>query len=194
HYGHHRRRPPRRGSLVARVREAALMGGRSSEHEVSLESARSVLEGLDPGRYETVTVEIGRDGRWALGPGSHAELEQDERPAMETLPVPTSRVPETLAGVDVVFPVLHGPFGEDGTVQGLLELADVPYVGAGVLGSALCMDKDLFKAVLRDAGIPVTENITLRVGDAPRNPFEYPCFIKPARLGSSVGITKAHDD
>jgi D-alanine-D-alanine ligase len=94
----------------------------------------------------------------------------------------------------VVFPVLHGPFGEDGTVQGLLELANVPYVGAGVLGSALCMDKDLFKAVLRDHGVPVTENITLRVGDAPRNPFGYPCFVKPARLGSSVGITKAHDD
>jgi D-alanine-D-alanine ligase len=90
--------------------------------------------------------------------------------------------------------VLHGPFGEAGTVQGLLELAGVPYVGAGVLASALCMDKDVFKAVLRDRGIPVTENITLRLGDEPRNPFGYPCFVKPARLGSSVGITKAHDD
>ena len=100
----------------------------------------------------------------------------------------------TLSNVDVVFPVLHGPFGEDGTVQGLLELAGVPYVGAGVLASALCMDKDVFKAVLRDHGIPVTENITLRLGDEPRNPFGYPCFVKPARLGSSVGITKAHDD
>jgi D-alanine-D-alanine ligase len=101
---------------------------------------------------------------------------------------------QLLAGVDVVFPVLHGPFGEDGTVQGLLELAGVPYVGAGVLASALCMDKDVFKAVLRDHGVPVTENITLRIGDEPRNPFGYPCFVKPARLGSSVGITKAHDD
>ena len=90
--------------------------------------------------------------------------------------------------------MLHGPFGEDGTVQGLLELANVPYVGAGVLGSALCMDKDVFKAVLRDRGIPVTENITLRAGDEPRNPFEYPVFVKPARLGSSVGISKAHDE
>jgi D-alanine-D-alanine ligase len=88
--------------------------------------------------------------------------------------------------------VLHGPFGEDGTVQGLLELAGVPYVGAGVLASALCMDKDVFKSVMRDHGIPVTENITLRNGDAARNPFGYPCFVKPARLGSSVGITKAH--
>ena len=94
----------------------------------------------------------------------------------------------------MVFPVLHGPFGEDGTVQGLLELAGVPYVGAGVLASALCMDKDVFKSVLRDHGIPVTENITLRTGDEARNPFGYPCFVKPARLGSSVGITKAHDE
>ena len=90
--------------------------------------------------------------------------------------------------------MLHGPFGEDGTVQGLLELAGVPYVGAGVLASALCMDKDVFKSVMRDHDIPVTENITLRLGDEPRNPFGYPCFVKPARLGSSVGITKAHDD
>jgi D-alanine-D-alanine ligase len=180
---------------VARVRVAVLMGGRSSEHEISLESARSVLDGLDPGRYETVTVEIGRDGRWALGSGSHAELERDGRSAMETLPVPTSRVPETLAGVDVVFPVLHGPFGEDGTVQGLLELADVPYVGAGVTASALCMDKDLFKSVLRDKGIPVTRSVTvLRSQDSVENPFGFPVFIKPARLGSSVGITKARGE
>jgi D-alanine-D-alanine ligase len=96
--------------------------------------------------------------------------------------------------VDVVFPVLHGPFGEDGTVQGLLELAGVPYVGPGVAASALCMDKDLFKAVMRDRGIPVTRNITLREGDLAHTPYGYPVFVKPARLGSSVGITKAHDD
>jgi D-alanine-D-alanine ligase len=94
----------------------------------------------------------------------------------------------------VVLPILHGPFGEDGTVQGLLELADVPYVGSGVLASALCMDKDVFKSVMRDHDIPVTENITLRLGDEPRTPFGYPVFVKPARLGSSVGISKAHDD
>ena len=108
--------------------------------------------------------------------------------------LPGKEIATTLADVDVVFPVLHGPFGEDGTVQGLLELANVPYVGAGVLGSALCMDKDVFKAVLRDRGVPVTENITLRLGDEARNPFGYPVFVKPARLGSSVGITKAHDE
>ena len=180
---------------MARVRVAVLMGGRSSEHEISLASARSVIEALDPARYEAVTVEIGRDGRWALGSASRAELERDWRSAAETLPVPTSRVPETLAGVDVVFPVLHGPFGEDGTVQGLLELADVPYVGAGVTASALCMDKDLFKSVLRDKGIPVTKSVTLlRSQDSLENPFGFPVFVKPARLGSSVGISKARSE
>ena len=169
--------------MSKRTRVAVLLGGRSSEHEISLASARSVLEALDPDRYETVTVEIGRDGRWELGTGSDGSV-------AETLPVPTAKVPATLGEVDVVFPVLHGPFGEDGTVQGLLELAGVPYVGAGVLGSALAMDKDVFKAVMRDRGIPVTRNITLRQGQAPENPFGYPVFVKPARLGSSVGITK----
>lgn len=170
-----------------RVRVAVLLGGRSSEHDISLASARSVMEALDPERYETVGVAIGRDGRWELGTGENGT-------AAETLPVPTSKVPATLGEVDVVFPVLHGPFGEDGTVQGLLELAGVPYVGAGVLGSALAMDKDVFKAVMRDRGIPVTRNVTLRVGDAPENPFGYPVFVKPARLGSSVGISKARDE
>jgi D-alanine-D-alanine ligase len=175
-----------------RVRVAVLMGGRSSEHEISVASARSVLESLDPDRYEPVTVEIGRDGRWELGSGNGRELPAGS--AAETLPVPTSKVPDTLGEVDVVIPVLHGPFGEDGTVQGLLELADVPYVGAGVLGSALAMDKDKFNAVMRDAGIPVTRNITLREGDEVQNPFGYPVFVKPARLGSSVGISKVSSE
>ncbi len=175
--------------MSRRVRVAVLLGGRSSEHDVSLASARSVMEALDPVRYDTVSVAIGRDGRWELGTG-----EDGGRSTAETLPVPTSKVPATLGEVDVVFPVLHGPFGEDGTVQGLLELAGVPYVGAGVLGSALAMDKDVFKAVMRDRNIPVTRNITLRAGDEPRNPFGFPVFVKPARLGSSVGISKARDD
>jgi D-alanine-D-alanine ligase len=175
---------------MSRLRVAVLMGGRSSEHEVSLASARSVLAALDPDRYETVTVEIGRDGRWELASGAPRELEGATSPP-ETLPVlARSDVPATLADVDVVLPVLHGPFGEDGTVQGLLELAGVPYVGAGVTASALCMDKDLFKAVMRDKGVPVTDSRTLRDGDPIENPFGYPVFVKPARLGSSVGITK----
>jgi D-alanine-D-alanine ligase len=169
-----------------RVRVAVVAGGRSSEHEISVASARSVIEALDPDRYEVETIEIGRDGRWALNSG----MKELDRPVAETLPVPTGSPPETLGRVDVVLPILHGPFGEDGTVQGLLELAGVPYVGAGVTASALCMDKDLFKSVCRDKGIPVTRSVTVRNGDRPANPFGYPVFVKPARLGSSVGITK----
>jgi D-alanine-D-alanine ligase len=179
-------------SANGRVRVAVLMGGRSSEHEISLASARSVIAALDPARYDVTTVAIERDGRWELEPSNRLSL--GPASAAETLPVPVEgSVPATLANVDVVLPILHGPFGEDGTVQGLLELAGVPYVGAGVTASALCMDKDLFKAVLRDRGIPVTRSHTLREGDPIENPFGYPVFVKPARLGSSVGITKAHD-
>jgi D-alanine-D-alanine ligase len=163
-----------------------LAGGRSSEHDISLASARSVLEGLDPERFDVVTVAIGRDGRWELGTGGGS--------VAETLPVPAANAPATLGEVDVVLPILHGPFGEDGTVQGLLELADVAYVGAGVAASALCMDKDLFKKVLRDSGIAVAKHVALREGDPVENPFGFPCFVKPARLGSSVGISKAHDE
>jgi D-alanine-D-alanine ligase len=173
-------------------RIAVILGGRSSENPISLASGASVIEALERTGNEVVTVQIDRAGRWQLGTGTGSGTGTKAIEAAGRLP--GKEVATTLSGVDVVFPVLHGPFGEDGTVQGLLELANVPYVGAGVLGSALCMDKDLFKAVLRDHGVPVTENITLRPGDAPRNPFGYPCFVKPARLGSSVGITKAHDD
>ena len=184
--------------MSRRIRVAVLAGGRSSEHDISLASARSVLEALDPERYEAVTVAIGRDGRWELGPGQSRHAlgpGPDARPA-ETLPIPTTTdsAPATLANVDVVLPILHGPFGEDGTVQGLLELADVPYVGAGVAASSLCMDKDLFKKVMRDSGIAVAEHLALRLGDEIANPFGYPVFVKPARLGSSVGISKVHDE
>jgi D-alanine-D-alanine ligase len=191
-----------------------LAGGRSSEHEISLASARSVVEALDPEQYEVVGLEIDRGGHWALpsgvpsgketqslpaggeSPKPEPEPDPDQEPAsvVETLPMPAASAPETLAAVDVVLPILHGPFGEDGTVQGLLELAGVPYVGAGVAASALCMDKDLFKAVLRDRGIAVARNVTLRAGDEPANPFGYPVFVKPARLGSSVGITKVYSE
>ena len=170
---------------MPKLRVAVLAGGRSSEHEISLASARSVLESLDPDSYDVVTVAIGRDGRWELGSGDGS--------VAETLPVPAANAPAALGAVDVVLPILHGPFGEDGTVQGLLELAGVPYVGAGVAASALCMDKDLFKKVLRDSGIAVARHVALRIGDAVENAFGYPCFVKPARLGSSVGITKVHD-
>jgi D-alanine-D-alanine ligase len=176
-------------------RIAVILGGRSSENAISLASAASVIDALAASGNEVVPVQIDRSGRWQL-PGRETRERGSGTEPGSALPqrLPPREVATTLADVDVVFPVLHGPFGEDGTVQGLLELAGVPYVGAGVLASALCMDKDVFKSVMRDHGIPVTENVTLRLGDEPRNPFGYPCFVKPARLGSSVGITKAHDD
>ena len=178
------------------------MGGRSSEHEISVASARSVVEGLREAGYDPVPIEISREGRWAL-PSAQAALDSRAgSPATRIGRRALRRPAAPMAGddtapfgaVDVVFPVLHGPFGEDGTVQGLLELADVAYVGPGVAASALAMDKDLFKAVMRDKRHP---------GDAKRHrarraratgsssPFELPVVIKPARLGSSVGITLA---
>ncbi|MGE5274464.1 MAG: D-alanine--D-alanine ligase family protein [Verrucomicrobiota bacterium] len=181
-----------------RRRVAVLMGGRSSEHPISIASARSVIDALDPERYEVLTIEIDHEGQWALGSGpnpkplgSGTEILSDR----SQLPVPAAsgEVAATLAGVEVVLPILHGPYGEDGRLQGLLEMAGVPYVGADHAASALCMDKDLFKAIMRDQGIPVTRNVTLRDGAPAQNPFGYPVFVKPARLGSSVGITKAHD-
>jgi len=194
--------------MSRKPRVAVILGGRSSEHDISVASAESVVEALDGAGYETVKVEIDREGRWALGTSNTAPLDPaaarelareasdtvslgSEAPG-ETLPVPASdgAVPATLASVDVVLPIVHGPFGEDGTVQGLLELAGVPYVGPGVAASAVCMDKDLFKKVLRDSGIPVARHHAIRLGQAIANPFGYPVFVKPARLGSSVGITK----
>ena len=181
-------------------RVAVILGGRSSEHEISLASGRSVLDALDPERYEVITVEIGRDGRWALGRGSapaqigRAQAQGTDPGAgpAETLPVQTSSdgVLPALASVEVVIPVLHGPFGEDGTVQGLLALADCPFVGADHAASAICMDKDVTKRLLRASGIPVARSVTLRRSDTIDHPFDYPVFVKPARLGSSVGISK----
>jgi D-alanine-D-alanine ligase len=176
-----------------RRRVALLAGGRSSEHDISLASARSVLSALDPERYDVVAINIGRDGQWQLESGLQQIVTSVGVGA--SLPVPaTDATPAVLGSVDVVLPILHGPFGEDGTVQGLLELLDVAYVGAGVAASALAMDKDLFKKVMRDSGIPVARHHTIRLGDPVENPFGYPVFVKPARLGSSVGISKARDE
>ena len=184
-----------RPSPVSRqLRVAVVAGGRSSEHEISLASARSVLEALDPARYE-VTHDRDRPRRAAgRSRAPSNRLLQGSRAPRRCRCSPTRSRPRRSARSTSCCPILHGPFGEDGTVQGLLELAGVPYVGAGVAASALCMDKDLFKAVLRDRGIPVARNVTLRLGDEIENPFGYPVFVKPARLGSSVGISKAHDE
>jgi D-alanine-D-alanine ligase len=179
--------------VSGRLRVALLAGGRSSEHEISLASARSVLAALDPERYDVIGVQIARDGTWALESGDDHVL--GTGPQTSSVPMRAEeRTPAVLGSVDVVLPILHGPFGEDGTVQGLLELLDVAYVGAGVAASALAMDKDLFKKVMRDSGVPVARHHTIRLGDRPSNPFGYPVFVKPARLGSSVGISKVAEE
>jgi D-alanine-D-alanine ligase len=170
-----------------------LAGGRSSEHDISLGSAASVAAALDPARYDVTTIAIGRDGRWSLPPGDR-RAELPSTTTAETLPVPADSAPATLGAVDVVLPILHGPFGEDGTVQGLCELAGVAYVGPGVLASSVCMDKDVFKTLMRGAGIPVARHVVLRLGDPVSNPFGYPVFVKPANMGSSVGITKVREE
>jgi D-alanine-D-alanine ligase len=161
------------------VKVAVLAGGRSSEHEISLASAEAVRAGLDEAGHEPLDVKISQSGEW-----SH-----DEAPV-------TLVAGEGLLGVDVVFPVLHGPFGEDGTVQGLLEILDVPYVGSGVLASALCMDKVAFKAVMAQSGIPQVDHRAVRRSHSAADhsaicsELGLPVFVKPARLGSSVGISK----
>jgi D-alanine-D-alanine ligase len=195
-------------------RVAVLFGGRSAEHEISCISARSVIDALDPSRIEVVPIGITKEGRWHLLSGPPA------------LPSETGRMPEILDGegtavelggergsreliaadgtreaIDVVFPLLHGPYGEDGAVQGMLELAGVPYVGAGVLASALGLDKDVQKRLWRDAGLPVVPFLVVRQPEWDEDPEEvaagaealgYPLFAKPATLGSSVGVAKVH--
>ena len=157
------------------MRVAVLGGGRSSEHDVSLDSASAVRAGLADAGHEPLEVVVARDGGW-----SHDGRAVAIEPGGGVL------------DADVVFPVLHGPFGEDGTVQGLLEIADVPYVGAGVLASALCMDKLVFKDLMAHAGVPQVGYVGLREGDdaAAASELGFPLFVKPARLGSSVGISK----
>jgi D-alanine-D-alanine ligase len=202
--------------MTRRVRIAVVAGGRSSEHAISLASARSVIQALDPGRYDVVTLLIDEQGGWQVVDGAAALLQASNgaSPAQLARGGGTSLVPGAgggaLAGaagagageIDVVFPVLHGPFGEDGTIQGMLETLGLPYVGAGVLGSAASMDKAFCKAVLRDAGIAVARSLVFRHGvDDPLDPavearvaqtLGWPVFVKPANLGSSVGISKVH--
>ena len=192
---------------VTKLRVGVIYGGRSGEHEVSIASAASIIKHLDRSRYEPVPIRIEKDGRWVLTGKvptaiSAAEVHK-QAPEAALQPIePTSAVSRT--GVDVVFPVLHGPYGEDGTVQGLLELANVPYVGCGVLGSAAGMDKAVMKTLFIARGLPVgpylvalrhewnrdAAAITSRV----RTELGYPVFVKPANLGSSVGISKAKSD
>jgi D-alanine-D-alanine ligase len=175
-----------------------LFGGRSAEHEVSLKSAAAVYDRLDPGRFEVVSIFIAKDGRWGRVASPSAPPSR-LKAARSFLPWSNKGLPAALKA-DIYFPVLHGPYGEDGTIQGLLEMADVPYVGAGVLASAAGMDKAVMKTLFAARGLPIVKHVTLAEGEwraAPakvlahfRAGFELPLFVKPANLGSSVGISK----
>ena len=197
-----------------KLRVGVLFGGRSGEHEVSLASAASVIRGLDPQKYEAVPIGITKEGHWLIGAGAQKMLPEvlkaGQRVVMSADPTETALIALDGGGsasaggkkLDVIFPVIHGTFGEDGTMQGLLELAGLPFVGAGVLGSAIGMDKDVAKKLMQVAGIPVVPWIAVQRADWERNPkeirravekkFKYPVFVKPATLGSSVGMTKVH--
>jgi D-alanine-D-alanine ligase len=192
---------------VKKLRVGVIYGGRSGEHEVSVASAASIFKHIDAEKYEAVPIRIEKTGRWSLGGrvpqalSAAAVLEGQRTEALQTIE-PSAAV--AASGIDVVFPVLHGPYGEDGTVQGLLELANVAYVGAGVLGSAAGMDKAVMKTLFAAGGLPIVphlvalrrewerdgRDVTRRV----RDDLRYPVFVKPANLGSSVGISKARSD
>jgi len=200
-----------------KIRVGVILGGRSGEHEVSLVSAQSVMAAMDKEKYEIIPIGITKEGRWIAGGDPVAALKglpAGDAHHTALLGDPTQRglvsreamqAVERAAPIelDVVFPVLHGPYGEDGTVQGLLELADIPYVGAGVLGSALGMDKAVMKDVFKAHGLPIVryrvykrrelERSQKRIEDQIEQELGYPCFVKPANLGSSVGVSKVHN-
>jgi D-alanine-D-alanine ligase len=205
-----------------KIRVGVIFGGKSGEHEVSLASAQSIMRAIDKRKYDVVPIGITHAGRWLTSgdplkalTGGQTSMPQllnsgfaldADAPDASTPPERRELVPGTQAAgipeVDVVFPVLHGTFGEDGTVQGLLELADIPYVGAGVMSSAVAMDKVVMKDVLRSHGLPVVDHVVVKrarwatdsqsVRAEVASSIGYPCFVKPANLGSSVGVSKAH--
>lgn len=195
---------------MKKLRVGVLFGGRSGEHEISLRSAASILRAIDKRRYAVVLIGITKKGRWLLG-SEALRLLQGEYEETSGVTATTNRhyaglevVLRQVIKMDIVFPVLHGTFGEDGTVQGLLELTDIPYVGTGVLGSAVSMDKDVMKRLFRCAGLPLVKHVVIdrsrwnedpkEVGKQIAQSLKYPVFVKPARLGSSVGVSKAHDE
>ena len=212
--------------MAKKLRVGILFGGRSGEHEVSLLSAASILKAIDRDKFDVTPIGITKEGRWLAAGDARGLLEAGASVAPrhfragdpETTPgakllqegMPTLLAPEpahssshAVAALDVVFPVLHGTFGEDGTIQGLFELAGIPYVGSGVLGSAAGMDKDVMKRLFAQAGLPIVKHITVLRAEWEKSPrktvaqieatLRYPLFVKPANLGSSVGISKAHD-
>ena len=218
--------------MAKKLRVGILFGGRSGEHEVSLLSAASVLKAIDRKKFDVVPIGITKEGHWLAAADAHGLLEGDQSAIARRLRagdpkatpgakllhegIPTLMAPEPAGGansalgqgarpamLDVVFPVLHGTFGEDGTIQGLFELAGIPYVGSGVLGSSAGMDKDVMKRLFAQAGLPIVKHVALLRSEWEKSPrkavqrieaaLKYPVFVKPANLGSSVGISKAHD-
>ncbi len=196
-----------------RINVGILFGGKSAEHEVSLQSAKNVLEAIDKKKYNTILIGIDKQGKWLLNDRSQFLLNADNPKliklnqagdAIALAPQSGGKISNLTKGentftIDVVFPILHGPLGEDGTVQGLLKLANIPFVGAGVLGSAVGMDKDVMKRLLRDAGIPIGKFIVIRANEPIpdykiiKSKLGLPFFIKPANMGSSVGVSKIHN-
>lgn len=199
-----------------KIKVGLIFGGRSGEHEVSLQSAKSIYEALDKKKYDVLLIGIDKQGKWRLGNSSNYLLHASNPKLIalnKSAPEVTALAKtgetalispengETLSTAEVMFPIIHGTYGEDGSLQGLLELLNTAYVGAGVLGSAVGMDKDVMKRLLRDAGIPIAEFVTFTKGtltpEALRSGIKklgFPIFVKPANMGSSVGITKAHDE
>lgn len=204
--------------MARKIRVGVLFGGKSAEHEVSLQSAKSIIDALDRDKYDVVMIGIDKQGHWILNDASKFLLQADNpkliklnnngsSTSLALMPGQTNEKLISVSGsqqagqIDVVFPVLHGPFGEDGTVQGLLKLANLPFVGAGVLGSAVGMDKDVMKRLMRDAGLPVSKFLVLHRRDKFGIKFDsvvdqlgLPIFIKPANLGSSVGVRKVKNE
>src|SRR2546429_4987617 len=205
-----------------KLRIGLVFGGRSGEHEVSLASATSVMANLDSDKYEVVPIGITKQGSWLLGTEPARLLETEQSVSASTgvqettavtltgdpslrrlIPLRSSEQLEDNGALDVILPVLHGTYGEDGALQGLLEMANVPYVGCGVLGSALGMDKEKMKMVFQAVGLPIVDYLVYRRNEWERSPevimdaieqrSSYPCFVKPVNLGSSVGVNKAHD-
>ena len=200
--------------MKKRIRVGILFGGRSGEHAVSLVSAASVIKALNPAKYEAVPIGVSREGRWHVGSKAlkrlsdvfefgTAVMPSVDPQGPKLVPLDNARHQKALPKLDVIFPVLHGTFGEDGTVQGVLELAGIPYVGAGVLGSAAGMDKDVMKRLFRDADLPVVDWVMVlrcewekgaeRLRRQIESTLGYPLFVQQANLGSSVGISKVHN-
>ena len=202
--------------MKRKLRVGVIFGGRSAEHEVSLQSAKNIVEAMDKDKYEVVLIGIDKKGRWYLNEESRFLLNENDPKLIrlgstdeEVVLIPGEGTDQLIniskqqriGEIDVIFPILHGPFGEDGTMQGLLKLSNIPFVGASILGSAVGMDKDVMKRLLRDAGIPIADFLVLDRHSINEIDFEkvkeklgLPVFIKPANLGSSVGISKAENE